>query len=334
MKGEECIVCAGPAMKRATVVTSIFLTFASLHGTASAESASGGKQGKSLANEEKGRLQIRVAPGDWGNASPADIEALLNSVGNEMLKHFPGQRPLPIIVSPSRQGPLVMYQKGPSNEYQILLAAKDDHWAEYVYEFSHELFHIFAGYDLRPPTRIAKNQWFEEMLCETASLYMLKRYTAMWDTLAPRPEWQGYTPEIQRFTNRAFSEKHRRLPQNVKFEEWFRANGPSLETKPYLREKNELVAMRFLPLLEQTPDWRAFEFLNVGSREGDSTFYDYLARWYRKTPPAQRRLVDNALSVFHFSVPAETTEPAGDVQAAAGQGAPAGDEGPAGKPGR
>ncbi|WP_194722148.1 hypothetical protein [Noviherbaspirillum malthae] len=322
-------------MRRATLMTSIVLTLVGFHGTGAAEAKSGSLQARDVARERKASLLIRVAPGDWGNANPAEIEALLNSVGNEMLKHFPGSQVPPIIVSPSRNGPLVMYQKGPSNEYQVLLAAKDTHWAEYVYEFSHELLHILAGYDLRAPTRTARHQWFEEMLCETASLYMLKRYALSWDVLAPRTEWKGYTAELQRFTNRAFSEKHRRLPVNVTFEDWYQENGQSLATKPYLREKNELVAMMFLPLLEQIQDWRAIGYLNLDNREGDPTLQDYLARWYRKTPVAQRQLVKNTFGVFHFNLPAEDAGPAAaGMQAAVQAEVSMPDEGAAGKRGR
>ncbi|WP_151636140.1 hypothetical protein [Noviherbaspirillum aerium] len=322
-------------MRRATLLTSILLTFASLQGAGAAELKRGGQQQKELAREDKERLLIRVAPGDWGNANPAEIEALLNSVGNEMLKHFPGRRPFPVVVSPSRDGPLVMYQKGPSNEYQVLLAAKDDHWAEYVYEFSHELLHILAGYDLRAPTRTARNQWFEEMLCETASLYMLKRYASAWNVLAPRPEWHQYTPELQRFMHRALSEKHRKLPVNVTFEDWFEKNGPGLATKPYQREKNELVAMFFLPLLEQMPDWRAIEYLNQGNREADASFYDYLARWHRKTPLSQRGLVQSTFNLFRFDPPQENAGLGSGNAAAAGLPEPTvNDRGAAGRPGR
>ncbi|WP_420473303.1 hypothetical protein [Noviherbaspirillum sp. ST9] len=321
-------------MRKATLMASIMLTLASFHAAGTAE-AGGAIHHRKDAGEEKERLPIRVAPGDWGNARADEIELLLNSVGDEMLKHFPGRNLPPIVVASSRHGPLVMYQKGPSNEYQVLLAAKDDHWAEYVYEFSHELLHILAGYDLRAPTRLARNQWFEEMLCETASLYMLKHYASLWNELSPRPEWQGYAPEIQRFTNRALSEKHRRLPANLTFDDWFRENGRDLVAKPYMREKNELVAMMFLPLLQQTTDWRAIEYLNRDNREGAPAFYDYLSRWYRETPAPQRWLVSSTFRLFHFGLPSEQAGPMASGTHAAVQSQVLGqDQGPAGKPGR
>lgn len=292
-------------MKKSNLLTSIILVLASFHEPAEAASKTSAEQRKNVVQDTRQRLTVRVAPGDWGNANPAEIEVLLNSVGRELLKQFPGRRTVPIVVGPTRGGPVVMYQKGPSNEYRILLSAKDDHWAEYVYEFSHELMHILAGYELRPQTSTARHVWFEEMICEAASLYMLKRYAMSWHTLAPRPEWRGYAPELQRFTNRALTEKHRRLPTNVSFDEWFRDNGPALSNKPYLRQKNELVAMMFLPLLEKMPDWRAIEYLNAGNREPAPSFYEYLARWYQKTPPPQRQLVTNTFGLFNFDPPSE-----------------------------
>lgn len=322
-------------MRRATLLTSIAITLAGFHGSGVADAKNGSQQQKNVAREEKERLLIRVAPGDWGNANPAEIEALLNSVGNQMLIHFPGKRISPIVVAPSANGPLVMYQKGPSNEYQVLLAAKDRRWAEYVYEFSHELLHILAGYDLRSPSRTARHQWFEEMLCETASLYMLKRYALMWNVLAPRPEWTDYTPEMQRFANRALSEKHRHLPRNITFDEWFQKNGPGLATKPYLREKNDLVAMMFLPLLERTPDWRAIEYLNVGNYAGELTLHDHLARWYRNTPMSQRPLVTSTFGVFRYNLPADHAVPrTDDVHTITLRDSFLGDAGPAGRRGR
>jgi len=173
------------------------------------------------------------------------------------------------------------------------------------------------------------------MLCETASLYMLKRYALMWDVLAPRPEWKGYTTEMQRFANRALSEKHRHLPRNITFDEWFQKNGPSLATKPYLREKNDLVAMMFLPLLEDMPDWRAIEYLNIENHPGESTLYDYLERWYRQTPTSQRPLVKSAFGVFRYNLPADNAAPrTADIHAITQRDSYPDDAGPAGRRGR
>jgi len=265
---------------------------------------------------------IRVSDTGWGNVAPWQIELVLNAVATELLSHFPGRTLGPIVVSPSQRGPVVLYQKGPQHEYQILLAAKDQRWAEYVYEFSHELFHVLAGYDQHVVADTGRHQWFEEMLCETASLYMLKRFSLTWADSPPMPEWRSYVPTMQAFTRRALSERHRQLPANMTFEQWFRQNGPTLIAHPYLREKNELVATIFLPFLTNNPDWRAIAYLNADPSGDTSSFYDFLTHWYQATPAKQQRFVSDAIQLFHFRVPdnvqhasstASTTLPVNDA---------------------
>lgn len=311
-------------MKRAAVLTSVVVSLMNVHGAKAVDARPGHQHKKSQAHFERQTTPpIRVADGAWGNATPAQIELLLNAVADEMLVHFPGRKLEPIVVSPSQHGPVVLYQKGPENEYQVLLAAKDQQWAEYVYEFSHELFHILAHYEYHPPPHNARHQWFEEMLCETVSLYMLRHFSLAPTSTAslPLPQWSDYIPTLQAFTQRALSEPHRQLPADVSFEQWFRENGPSLISRPYLREKNELVANLFLPFLEQHRDWRAVTYLNVNTPQEESSFYDFFVQWYRTTPPAHRKLVGEAMQIFRFKKPSDHDRVlAGDPAAASPPG--------------
>jgi hypothetical protein len=77
---------------------------------------------------------------------------------------------------------------------------------------------------------------------------------------------------------------------------------------PYHRQKNELVAHLFLPLLEQHPDWRAVTYLNLELPQAETSFYDFLAHWYRKTPPPNRKFITQAMSVFNFRPPGDDTQ--------------------------
>jgi hypothetical protein len=293
-------------MKKVAALTTIVLSLTGMHGARATDQRDSAHQKRTSTGSENKRVGgVRVASGEWGNATPDEIEVLLNAVAVEMLKHFPGHQLDPIVVTPSRSGPVVLYQKGAQHEYQILLAAKGDHWAEYVYEFSHELFHVLANYEYHAPPRKARHQWFEEMLCETVSLYMLKRFSLTWEQSPPKEEWRYYAGDLHRFTQRALNEPHRQLPGNISFQQWFQRHGPVLATRPYLREQNELVATLFLPLFEHAPDWRAIAYLNLDVPEGESSFYDYLAHWYRKTPERHRRFISDAMELFHFKPPAD-----------------------------
>lgn len=288
-------------MKRTLIFTSVLLSLANIQ-SAKATEAKLLQHKAANTKQERGTL-VRVVDGDWGDVAPWQIEMLLNAIAEEMLRHFPGQALHPIAVSHSRSGPVVLYQKGPGNEYQVLLAANGQHWAEYVYEFSHELFHILAKYEYRAEREHVRHQWFEEMLCETVSLYMLKRFSLIWNAAPPLPDTSAYAPALQDFTRRALSDPHRKLPAGVSFEQWFRRNAPRLATTPYMRTANELVASFFLPVLEANEDWRATTFLNVGELPRESSFREYLVQWYKSTPPSLREVVAESMAIFRFDKP-------------------------------
>lgn len=296
-------------MKRVVLCASIALSMLSAQGVRAADIKVDHqkKAGNSKGVESSPRLAIRVEEGEWGGAKPEEIETLLYAVADTLLRHFPERQLNPIIVSPTRQGPIVFYQKGPKNEYQVHLAAKGQRWAEYIYEFSHELFHILANYENHAPPKNASHLWFEETLCETVSLYTLRQLSARWERSPPRPEWAGYASTLSRFAGRVLNEPHRQLPANMSLAQWFRENGPLLLENPHLRGKNELIANLFLPILEHNQDWQAVGFLNPEVMQGTMGFYDYLANWHSRTPPEHQEFTRLAMRMFHFDAP-ETAE--------------------------
>lgn len=290
-------------MRRAIIFTSVFLSLASMQGSKVAEARPLQHKKSDTALEKSEAPLIRVVEGGWGDAAGWQIEMLLNAIAGEMLRHFPGHQLHPIVVSHADTGPAVLYQKGPGNEYQVLLTATDQRWAEYVYEFSHELFHILSNYEYRTGPERVRYQWFEEMLCETVSLYMLKHFSLTWSAAPPLPDTVAYAPAIKAFTQRALSDRHRKLPAGVSFEQWFHRNAHRLVSRPYLREENELVAGMFLPLLELNRDWRAVGYLNVGDPAKAGSFREYLVQWYKSTPPPLRGFVSESMQVFRYDKP-------------------------------
>lgn len=286
-------------MKRAAIFTSVFLALMNMQ-SAKATDTRLQQHKKEISHQEN---LIRVVDGSWGDAAPWQIEMLLNAIADEMLQHFPGRQLHPIVVSHSPRGPAVLFQKGPGNEYQVLLSSRDQNWAEYVYEFSHELVHILANYEHHAKPAHMRHQWFEEMLCETVSLYMLKHFALTWNAAPPLPETSGYAPALQAFTRRALSDRHRKLPAGVSFEQWFSKTAPRLISSPYQRKENELIASLFLPLVEQSSDWRAVGYLHVGDLPKDASFREFLVHWYRSTPRHLRGFVEESIQVFRFDKP-------------------------------
>lgn len=257
----------------------------------------------------RARIAVKVAPGNWGGADLADLQTLLAAVA-EAFRGYVGeawQEPVRIRVVP-RNAPRVLYERGHDGEYLIQLSARGDRWFQYVYQFSHELCHIFSGFDhkeRRGDEVASGNQWFEESLCETAALYTLKRLAVAWEDDPPARLWTGYGPTLAAYAEFLQAQPHRRLPASRSLAAWYRDNRAELAADPYQREKNELMASALLPLFEQSPgSWRAIARLNADPASAAKDFPDFLADWYRACPAAEREPVRQTLALLGLPLPA------------------------------
>ncbi|MBI2508988.1 MAG: hypothetical protein HYV99_03100 [Betaproteobacteria bacterium] len=292
--------------------------WAAQHRAATPESAF-----KSHGHNKMPGLEIRVLAGAWGNVRTEDIETVLYSVAAVLLENFPGKRLNPILVFHSDTRPFILYEKGPNNEYRVYLTAKDGDWAQYAYEFAHELGHILAHYERHAYSgTTAHNQWFEEALCEVASLYVLRRLAFAWEVSPPYPHWAAYAPTFEKYAERFLSERHRRLPPATALATWFAQNEQELARNPYLRVHNEVVANLLLPLFEENPHlWVAIGSLNLAS-EGDS-FRDYMQAWHANAPEECKDIIQYLMALFGIVPGGEPTASASS-EAAAGVGSSSG----------
>jgi hypothetical protein len=141
------------------------------------------------------------------------------------------------------------------------------------------------------------NQWFEEALCEAASLYVVKRLGLVWEMWPPHPHWAAYAPEFERYVERFLREQHRELPRDLPLATWFRQHEDELRGKPYLRSHNEVVANVLLPLFEENADfWEAIGYLNV--QGGASSFREYLQTWHDNAPDDYRDVIRYIMALF------------------------------------
>jgi hypothetical protein len=122
------------------------------------------------------RLVIRPdADGDWDGASLADVTKVLTSAAETLWEQVPERRLAPIHVEP-KGGPIVLYQRGPGGAYRVRLDTGSTYWCQYAFQFAHEFCHILCRYE---ETEKA-NKWFEESVCEAASLFALRRMAEVW----------------------------------------------------------------------------------------------------------------------------------------------------------
>lgn len=250
-------------------------------------------------------LDIRVGESGWGNADKDDIERVLYSVAAELEPYFPHGKMPPIKVEHGDDTPIALYEKVSGGQYVILLTAKDRHWSQIAYQFAHELTHVLSNFD-NGAWRRAKaqdpNQWFEESMCEAASLFALKQMAITWETSPPYEQWKSYAPALRRYAEDMTRESHRVLPAGVTLASWFSKNEKAVRTDPYKRASNEIVAMRLLALLEQHPEsWGAVSYLNRDSQTADTDIGEYLQRWYDSCPDPHKAFVEQVMAELGVS---------------------------------
>lgn len=250
---------------------------------------------------------IHVAPGDWGRVDRAEIQQVLSATARELSLLLPARPGAVIRVERSDRVPKVLYERNADGEYVVFLTVRGRRWAEYTYEFAHELCHVYANFQHRPNTALAPHQWFEESLCETASLFVLRRMSRNWQP--PPLEHRDYAPFFSEYASLLIGEPHRH--GSMALGPWYAMNAARLSHDPYGRDHNEYCANRLLTLFEALPEgWRALPYLNSPTNATELSFAAYLQHWRDAAPAEQRPFLDRILTLFGLLPEARSEAPA------------------------
>ena len=173
------------------------------------------------------QLDIRVQVNGFGAASSQDITVLLRSAAFELWRHCAQTQLGGIDVYYRPDHPQTDLKRTPSGRIAIGLAARDTHWAQYSFQFAHELCHTLANFSNNPPRLMRSppqvNFWFEESLCETASLFTLRAMSRSWRTAPPYPAWRDYAPWLKAYAEQRLTLPEHQLPVDKSFLNWFRS---------------------------------------------------------------------------------------------------------------
>ncbi len=244
-------------------------------------------------------LVIRPNPKAKWDAGMRDVEKVLRSAASELWKHFPERRLTPILVEP-KGGPIVLYRRGPKGEYRVRLNTGSTYWSQYAFQFAHEFCHILCGYTEDEQS----NKWFEESLCETASLFALHRMAETWKTDPPYPHWKDYAPHLRAYADDRL--KDVKLPAGRTPAEWYQVNKAALRKNSCDRNKNRVVAGVLLPMLEGRPEhWEAVTWLNAAASKQPRSFQQYLTDWHNQCPAKHKPFVRRIAAKFGIPLPAE-----------------------------
>lgn len=217
---------------------------------------------------------VTVDNGNWGATSLTAVGAVLEPTARVLCDAF-GRRPdAPVRVSPWDQGPRVAWDLRP---YRVRIGARDTYWCRYAYEFAHELCHILVNFD---QVRHHRHKWFEESICELASLFALHRLSGEFHHRPPSevlgarefaPHFEAYARQVE---SRVQPVPNSGLPV------WLSDNIRCLEECSINRDLNLVVAVALLDeFLADHSLWRDCGFLNRWNAKTDRTFADHIDSW-------------------------------------------------------
>ncbi len=225
-------------------------------------------------------------------ADISNVQKVLDSAGSELMRYFPDRHVEPITVF-SKGGPITLYDRDSAGGYTVRLQTGERFWSQYSYQFAHELCHVLSNYrnDKNP------NGWFEESLCEAASLFVLRAMGKTWKNKPPYPNWKSYHQSLNNYAQDRIDDAS--LHEHRSLEEWFAQWEPKLRESVNQRKLNNIVAAKLLPLIEANPEsWESISWLNVEQSFPDDTFREYLERWRHYVPERHREFVENVASEF------------------------------------
>ena len=239
-------------------------------------------------------LKIIPAQNCWKGASQRDVEKLLYATAETLWEHAHDTRLNPIIVHNAEGGPIVYFKRGRNNEYRVKLSTGGTYWAQYAFQFSHEFCHILCHYKEGDTS----NLWFEETICETASLFTLRAMAESWKKKPPYANWKSYNKALFNYAQERLDDHP--LPDDVNdLATWYASEADYLIEHPTDRKKNTLVAAQLLPLFEEDPTrWATVSFINEGRSNEPQSFNRYLKNWRKHCPPAHREFIDELAALF------------------------------------
>ncbi len=161
------------------------------------------------------------------------------------------------------------------NNY-IFLLTENHYWCQYAYQFTHEYCHHLIESNF--VYNIDKFGWFEEAICELASLHSLIQMSADWKEHPAVPERFDYAPEFEIYANKIISKYEDQIVQPVN--ELIKHNIYELSNNRYLRYLTGLIAVSLFPLFKEKPAlWDCVTYIGKIKVTNELTFSEFIENW-------------------------------------------------------
>ena len=241
--------------------------------------------------------------GDFGGASVENIRAVLISAASTLWEQCPNTRweQPGFIIHRSMGNPITAYEHDKQGRIDIGLNVDGSYWAQFAFQFAHEFCHALAGHSndwrktwIKGPKA---NQWFEESLCETASLFALRSMAKRWQTAPPYQNWRSFAPHLAEYAEARITGA--RTSFTEPFLPWFGKEQASLRGNAGQREKNLNIALQLLPMFEAEPSgWEAVTFCNLGAKVPDQGLDVFFNDWEQNSPKVHHAFIGKVAKLF------------------------------------
>ena len=166
----------------------------------------------------------------------------------------------------------------------IYIPAIDVYWTQNIYQYSHELCHLLIEEPI--PEQF---KWFEESLCDLASIYFLHESAEKWPSFFP--DHLGYQAKIQEYISGLSSGES--FPLKELFDDQSKCS-VYLKTHRYDRGKNRYIAHSLFPIFKGTPQiWESVPLLCKGANA--KSFKDFIHQWRNNSEDEN---IDQIINLF------------------------------------
>lgn len=244
------------------------------------------------ARAQEGLPVIRIV-GSFGASDPRNLariaHAVLHVAGEPLRGEEITRLPRTLDVRYDAQGPMAVDGDPKRKRLTLLLSATDRRWAQFAYQFSHEIGHVWCNYR-RIDYTDNPYQWLEEALCGAMSLYCLHRLA---NDAWPFPDGGfggDYDNTLPSYVNNV-RERYGPAPATGGLSAWYKHRAAVLRATRGLYEVNMPLAHwlgdRFI---ERPQRLAAIRYLNFWDVERTPSLRAHLQNWLDACPEDRREL--------------------------------------------
>ena len=256
-------------------------------------------------------LNITVEPnGGWGTAPTSNIKKLCENVALHFQEQLRDEHKVNgrLTIAYRSGGPIAYYRSafgGGPDEYKIGLKVTDTYWAQFSYQFGHEFCHIMQNHDkIHQITPNNSNYWFQEAICELATLWVIRKMGETWAYRAPYPNWVNWRHNLTNYANDLINRPE--VQYSGTGGEWLARWEEPMRHKQagaFTYARVSQFSYKFLPIFEENPEaWTAVRQMPASNAK----MSEYMKEWYDAVDTEDKSFVEAIATEMGFSISNDT----------------------------